>query len=194
MAEARTIVIGAVGRNGSGKDTLIDYLARVHKVPALSVGDVVRRIAEERGLPTTRENLHKVSEQLMQQESPDVFIRQLIRQIERHDWPVVAVSGIRTPTDAETFRQRFGEDFLLVHVEVGDAHARYERLTRRDEPRDPQSFEDFEEQERAEEKQFRLSATIGHADLTIPNDGSLDEFHRRIETQLVQPYLKGAAR
>lgn len=189
MNAQRTIVIGVVGRNGSGKDSLIKYLARAHNIPALSIGDVVRQIAEQQGLPTTRENLHEISQKLMKQAGPDVFTRQVVRQIEQHDWRAVAVGGIRTPDDVKLFRARFGEDFVLVHVAVDDAHLRFDRLKLRDEPRDPSSFEEFQQQERMEEEQFRLSETIRRADLTVQNDGSLEDFHQQIEEQLLQRYL-----
>jgi dephospho-CoA kinase len=194
MGNEHTLVIGTVGRNGSGKDSLVNYLARTHHdVHPLSIGDVVRQLAEERAMPTTRESLHEVSQQLMHAEGPDVFIRRIIRQIEGHDWHAVAISGIRTPHDAEAFRQRFDGNFLLVHIEVG-ARTRYQRLKKRGEPRDPSTFEEFQRQERDEERQFHLGATIAAADLTIRNDGSPEEFHERIERQVVRPYLKAALR
>jgi dephospho-CoA kinase len=184
--ERRRLVIGIVGRNGAGKDELARYLARTHEVRALSIGGVVRKVAVWRGLPTTRATLREISSTLKEHRGPDVFIRHVIRQIVRQDWPVVAVSGLRTPGDVESFRERFGDSFVLVHVSVDDPRTRFERLKRRGEPRDPESYEAFQKQERAEEEQFDLEETIGLADLTIRNDGAPADFHRRIEEQLVR--------
>jgi dephospho-CoA kinase len=183
------LVIGTVGRNGSGKDAVVQYLERAHGVPTLSIGDVVRDTAEKRNLPATRDNLHRISEELMAEEGPGVFVRRLIDRIEEKGWRTVAVSGIRTPDDVDIFRRRFGESFLLVHVNVGDPHLRYLRLQRRDEARDPQTFDDFVAQDASEEEQFRLSETIARADVKIPNDGSKEQLDRLIEARIV-PYLR----
>lgn len=180
-----TTVVGAVGRIGSGKDSLVDYLAERYGVTALSIGDVVRRVAVWRGIPTTRENLQQISEQLKEHKGPAVFVRHVIRQIDRGDWDAVAVSGIRSPNDAGVFREHYGAAFVLVLVAVDDRRLRFQRLKARDEPRDPQSFAEFEAQERDEEEEFRIGATLALADLTIRNDGSIEELHRRIDEQLV---------
>jgi dephospho-CoA kinase len=180
------LVIGIVGRNGAGKGELADYLRSAHGARALSIGEVVRKVAVWRGLPTTRDTLREISSTLKEHRGPDVFVRHVIRQIVRQDWPVVAVSGLRTPEDVESFRERFGDSFVLVHVSVGDPRTRFERLKQRGEPRDPESYEAFERQERAEEAQFDLEETIRLADFTIRNDGTQADFHRRIEEQLVR--------
>ena len=185
--DRRQLVIGIVGRAGAGKDELAEYLKRTHEVRALSIGEVVRKVAVWRGLPTTRDTLREISSTLKKHRGPDVFVRHVIRQILRQDGPVVAVSGIRTPLDVAAFRERFGDSFVLVHVSVGDPRQRFERLKQRGEPRDPESFEAFERQERAEEEQFDLEETIRLADLTIRNDGAPADFHRHIEEQLVRP-------
>lgn len=186
--ERRRLVIGVVGRAGAGKDELARYLARTHEVRALSIGEVVRKVAVWRGLPTTRDTLREISSTLREHRGPDVFVRHVIRQILRQDWPVVAVSGLRTPEDVESFREQFGDSFVLVHVSVDDPRTRFERLKRRGEPRDPESYQKFESQERAEEEQFDLEETIRLADLMIRNDGAPADFHRRIEEQLVRPF------
>jgi dephospho-CoA kinase len=178
-------VVGIVGRAGSGKDTLGEYLADRHEVTVLSLGDVVRRVAVWRGVAATREKLRQISEQLRRQKGPAVFVRHVIRQIDRQSWPAVAVSGIRTPTDVAVFREHYGDRFTLVHVAVGDPHTRFERVRQRDESRDPETFNEFQVEERAEEEEFHISETIATADVVIRNQGSLDEFHERVEMQLV---------
>lgn len=182
-------VIAAVGRNASGKDTLAGYLQQRCDVPVLVAGDVVRNLARERGIEPTRANLHKLSRQIMREHGQDYLMRCLIDRVEAHDWQAIAISGVRTPVDVETLRERFGQDLLVVHVAVGDPRERYRRMQDRDAPRDPESYAAFLRQEREEEKLFSLSETIRRADMTIENNGVLEAFHRQIEAALIRPLL-----
>jgi dephospho-CoA kinase len=131
------IVIGAVGLNGSGKDALIQYLHERHGLPILSMGDLVREMAAQRSMHLSRSNLHQLSQQTIEQHGADVFARKLIARIEGEPWEAVGVTGLRTPADVRTFREHFGDDFILVHVRVGDPWTRFERVRKRDEARDP---------------------------------------------------------
>jgi dephospho-CoA kinase len=182
-------VIGIVGLNGSGKDELVDYLHQRCGVPMLSAGDIVREIAKEESIARTRANLHEISQEYMTQYGKGYFMKRLIEKIEEREWEAVAISGIRTPADVETLRAHFGEDLVVVHVEVTDSFVRYQRVKRRGKPRDPETYEDFLRQDATEEEMFHVSETIQHADMTINNDGTLEAFHRRIEESLVQEML-----
>ena len=183
-------VIGTVGLNGSGKDTLIEYLHEQYQVLVLSTGDLVREMAEKRGIRPTRANLHELSQQAMEEHGADYFARRVIDQIDQ-DWDVVGIAGIRTPTDVETFRQHFGDDFILVCVKVGDIHTRFERVRERDAARDPQAYDRFLQQEEQEKELFHVEQAMEMADITVENDDSLDAFYDEIEKKVVTPVLKG---
>ena len=171
-------VIGVVGLNGSGKDEVVDYLHERYGVAKLSMGDMVREIAEEQGLAPTRDNLHRLSEQYFSERGRDYFAKRAIQTIENHDWETAAISGIRTPTDVETLQQHFGDDFALVHVSVSDPQTRYQRIRDRRQARDPQSYSEFLQHDREEEEIFHLSHTIQEADIVLNNDESLAQLHR----------------
>lgn len=183
------IVIGAMGLNGSGKDALIHYLHERHGIPMLSIGDLVRDMAAQRGISPTRSNLHELSQETLELHGADFFAQKLIARIEQEPEEVVGVTGIRTPTDVRTFREHFGDDFVLVHVRVGDPRTRFERVRQRDEARDPESYGRFLQQDEEEKEMFRIEEAIEEADITIDNDGSLEDFHREIEEQVVKPVL-----
>ncbi|MDN3509815.1 MAG: AAA family ATPase [Candidatus Jettenia sp.] len=179
-------VIGAVGLNGSGKDELVNYLSRRCGIPVLSAGDVVRDIAQEEGIAPTRDNLHDISRRYYAQWGNDIFMRKLIEKIEECQWKVVGITGIRTSTDVATLRNHFGQNFILVHVEVSQPSIRYERTRKRGEARDPQTLEEFLIQDKTEEEIFKIGETIHSADVTINNDGTRKDFYRKIEEFLVQ--------
>lgn len=185
------IVIGAVGLNGSGKDALIEYLRERHGIPMLSMGDLVRDIAAQRDVEPTRGNLHELSQEAIEQHGRDYFAKKLIAQIEQISDEVVGVTGIRTPADVKTLREHFGDDFVLVHVRVGNPRTRFARVRERDEARDPESYDRFLRQDREEAEMYWIEETIEQADITIDNDGSLEDFHRAIKEQVVKPVLSG---
>lgn len=183
------IVIGIVGKIGSGKDELAKVLSRSCGVPALSVGDVAREAAYEQNIEPNRENLHRISRQLIDEHGRDYFIEQIIRKIETEGLKSITITGIRTPRDAERLRQRFGRDFLLIHVDVSDETLRYARLKKRKRLRDPETFSEFRIQEQEEELLFNLSETLDMADLTLRNDGSLDDFYQLVHEELIEGRL-----
>jgi dephospho-CoA kinase len=54
-------ILGAIGRIGSGKDAVVDYPSDKYNLPTVSVGDMVREMAKEKGLSPTRENLEQIA-------------------------------------------------------------------------------------------------------------------------------------
>jgi dephospho-CoA kinase len=177
-------VIGAVGRSGSGKDTLVNYLGAKCGIPTFSTGDIIRKIAEIEDLPQTRETLQQLSQQYMEEYGSDYFIRRLIREIEGIYEDTVGITGIRRPEEIDALRKRFS-NVLIVHVAVDTPLRRFSRLQDRSEPRDPEHYEVFLKQEQEEEQLFHISETVERADISIDNSGTVEEFHRKIDASLV---------
>jgi len=181
--------IGVTGRNGSGKDEVVDYLHERYDVARLSMGDMVRQIADQQGLAATRDNLHRLSQEYLAAKSRDYFARKAIQTVEDHDWETVSITGIRTPTDVETVRQHLGDDFMLVRVAIPDTKVRYERTQARAEERDRQSYDEFLQQDREEQEIFHLSDTLQMADIVLDNEGSLAQLHSQIDRRVVPQLL-----
>ena len=89
--------------------------------------------------------------------------------------------AILSPDDVAILRDSFGQDFFLVHVYVTDPRERYSRLSRRGESRDENTYEEFLQQDRAEEELFHVQEAASLADDSLSNDGTLDDLHRIIE-------------
>jgi dephospho-CoA kinase len=184
--EVRSKVIGVVGLNGSGKDALLKYLKERCGLAILSLGNVARELAHLEGVKYTRDNLHEISHKYLEKYGKDFFIKVVMKEIDSKSMEKVGVTGIRTPTDIDVLKEHFGADFLLVHVQVDDPELRFERLKRRGEARDPQKYENFLAQERSEKELFQLEEVITHAEVTVPNAGSLEDFHRAIDQLISQ--------
>lgn len=179
-------VVGVVGLNGSGKDALLKYLKERCGLEILSLGDVARELAHLEGVKYTRDKLHEISQKYVEKYGQDFFAKVLIEEISKKGLEKVGVTGIRTPADIATLKQHFGDNFFLVHVQVGDPELRFERLKQRGEARDPQSYEKFLAQERNEKEMFQIEEAIAQADVTVSNAGSLEDLHREIDRLIEQ--------
>jgi len=179
--EVRRKVVGVVGLNGSGKDALLKYLKEHCGLEILSLGDVARELAHLEGVKYSRDKLHEISQKYVDKYGPDFFIKVLIEEIYKKGLDKVGITGIRTAPDLDALKERFGADFLLIHVEVGDPRLRFERLRERGEARDPKTYEDFLIQEKSEKELFQLEEAMGRAEVTVQNAGTLDDFHREID-------------
>jgi len=108
----------------------------------------------------------------------------LLKKIEEARRDRLVISGLRTPMDVKTLRNRLGDAFTLVCVSVDSAEKRFRRAEKRNAPRDADTFGRFVENDKAEDRLFNLNQTLSMADIEIPNNGSLEEFHTGIEKNL----------
>ena len=184
-------VIAAVGKNGTGKDFFLEYIAKKYGIPMVSIGDIARELAAGDGLELTRENLHKTSMKYMGQFGQTFFPERIAAKVEASGAPVYLISGVRPPSDVQFFKERFGADFLLVDIVVSDDALRYARMLARGSARDGTSAQQLRANDLAEEEKFRTSVSEAMADVTIRNDGGVDEFYAAIEGFYAE-YVAGA--
>lgn len=185
------MIIAAVGKNASGKDYFLEFISKEFGVPLLSVGDVVRELAEVEGLEKTRENLHRVSQKYMGMYGQDFFPKRLIEKIKSMGCENVLVSGIRPPSDVENFKEAFGDEFYLVAIVVESDRTRYERTRARGSARDNVTFEQFLALDEQEEKIFNTSKTMSMADYSfIRGDFSDEVYHQMIREFYTERFLK----
>lgn len=174
-------VIAAVGKNGTGKDFFLEYIANKYDIPMVSIGDIVRELATKDGLELTRENLHKTSQKYMGQFGQTFFPEQIAKKIMESGAPVYLVSGIRPLSDVKFLHEHFGDAFILVDIIISDDDVRYSRMLARGSARDGSSVEKLREFDANEEKIFQTSESEKLADLVIKNDGGVDDFYAAIE-------------
>jgi dephospho-CoA kinase len=174
-------VIGTVGQNGSGKDEVLKYLNAKYNIPFLATGDVVRELAAHEGLEPTRENLGKISNRYFHEFGYGYFVKLIAAKIRQSDWEIAGISGVRSPEDVTNLKEIFGTDFILIHVYITNPQVRFDRMVKRGQGRDPQSYEQFLRQDNAEENQFSLKEVESQADYPLSNDGTQDDLHREID-------------
>jgi dephospho-CoA kinase len=174
-------IIGTVGQNGSGKDEVLKYLNAKYNIPFLATGDIVRELTAHEDLEPTRENLGKISSRYFYEFGNGYFVKLVAAKILQSGWKIAGISGIRSPEDVTNLKEIFGKDFILIRVYISDPQVRFDRMIKRGQGRDPQSYEQFLRQDNAEENQFSLKEVESQADYSLSNDSTLDDLHREID-------------
>ena len=176
------MILAAVGKNASGKDYFLDIISKQFDIPVISCGDCVRELATNEGLEHTRENLQYISHKYMSTYGQDFFPKMMAEKIKNMGDNVnVLVSGIRPPSDAELFRDTFGDKFFLVAIVLESDRLRYERMVARGSARDNITYEQFLEFDRREEELFHTSKTMDMANYTfVRGDYSDEVYHEKI--------------
>jgi dephospho-CoA kinase len=178
-------VIGTVGLPGSGKGEAAAVAADVG-VPVVTMGDVIRRECRDRGLDPA-EHHGEIAQALREENGPGAIAERSLPVIEESlaESDTVLVDGLRSDVELDAFRERFGEDFVLVSIEA-PFEVRRERLTERG--RDNLDGEDGETLHERDERElgFGMGAAMDRADVTIENTDSLEAFraemHRIFDT------------
>lgn len=170
-------LIGLTGTNGAGKGEACAFFAKQgYKVYSLS--DLIREELQKKGLPITRDNLIETGNTLREKFGPDVLARRVLKRISGN----AVIDSIRNPKEVEHFRRQ--RNFILLAIEA-PVEIRYERAKKRGREESASTLNEFQAKE-AEEmsnktKGQQLHNCMAMADWTIINDGSLEDFHRKLE-------------
>jgi len=179
MMVKRLILI--TGMSGSGKTTLANHF-RDRGVASVTMGDVIRGLAQEKGLPPTPENLGRLATGIREDGGDDAVAKLCVEKINAMADDIVLVDGIRSIKEVEVF----GEEFNVALVAVfAPQKTRYARLTARGRSDDPKDMATFKARD-DRELSFSLAHAIALADYTILNEGSLEDLENEFESLLAR--------
>ena len=186
------MIIGLTGKNGSGKTEVCEYL-KSRGFAYRSLSDEIRNEIRRQGKEIDREILIEVGNRLRGDFGPGILAERIVRDLEADQNYVI--DSIRNPSEVEVLRKRGG--FTLLGIDA-DPEIRFERSRKRGRENAAGTLEQFLNEERKEldsedPAQQQLNATGRLADLTVANNGSLDELHRRLD-QILAPLMSGFAR
>tara|TARA_B100000945_G_scaffold88133_1_gene68596 strand:+ start:2543 stop:3082 length:540 start_codon:yes stop_codon:yes gene_type:complete len=173
------MLVGLTGRNASGKSTLVSWFSE-RGLRSVSCSDSIRSWLTEQGVETTRDNLIEGGRELRRNGGAGVLAEMLLEILDGED---AVVDSIRTPAEVEALRSR--GDFVLIEVR-SDEKSRWERMVDRGRAGDPTDKGVFLAQEAAEAKSEdeagqALDATASMADITVLNDGTIEELEAKLE-------------
>lgn len=179
-----TLVIGLVGETGSGKDTVADYLRDAYGAELTRFSDPIKK-----SLHLFYDNPSKADQAWMylafkKRFGEDALHKALARHIEKTESNLVIVNGLRMPVD-ETFVHGINGS-SIVYV-TADQKLRWKRtIARYEKADDNQSLETFVQFEATTETERHVPAIGARADITISNEGTLEELLTEVDALMKQ--------
>ena len=186
------MIIGLTGTNGAGKTVAADYL-QSKGFAFHSLSDEIREELARQNREATREQLIDMGNRLRAEYGPAVLAERIKAKLRLEGNYVI--DSIRNPYEVQALRST--GDFQLLHLDA-PLDLRYERVRQRGGPRTPASRQEFVEQEQREMQSDNpasqhLQACHALADETLLNDGSIEEFQRKLDS-VVTRWLMAAKR
>lgn len=175
------MIIGLTGTLAAGKGEIVEFL-KEKGFRHYSVREFLIREIKERGLEVNRDNMVLVANQLREMHSPSYIAERLYEEA-KNDKVNCIIESLRTVGEINALKEK-GE-FVLLAVDANTG-IRYVRSQSRKSETDKISFERFIEDEKREmfsddPNKQNLSECIKLADFRIDNNGSLEEFHKKLE-------------
>ena len=172
-------LIGLTGTNGAGKGEAAAYFT-AKGYAYFSLSDVIREELARRGEAASRDNLIRTGNELRETFGADVLARRTIDKVGPGGRAVI--DSIRNMSEIGYLRRQ--EGFLLLAIDA-PAEVRFARVSLRGRDESAASLDAFmkkEDEERAGgATRQQLEACMAAADRLVINDGTLPEFHSKLE-------------
>jgi dephospho-CoA kinase len=176
------MLIGVVGSIASGKDTLADYL-RDKGFMTESHSAILREIMTAEGQSIDTVNMTHYGNKLRETKGHGYLAQEALKRVGNND---AVITAVRQVGEIETLRKG-RSDFILLKVDA-PIEMRYERLKKRNRAGDVQSLDDLKEIEEIQDSgqggAINMGACYKLADEEITNDGTIEEFYRKIDAFL----------
>jgi dephospho-CoA kinase len=173
-------VIGVVGLPASGKGEF-SRIAASMGIPVIVMGDMIRKEVSAAGLEPTDTNFGLTANRLRAEGGMDAIARLCIPEIQARTTPLVLVDGIRGDTEVALFRNHF-PGFILISID-SSFDTRLARITARARSDDFTSADALRNRDERE-LGWGLGNALKLADISLANEGSLEEFSLSVQTLL----------
>ena len=164
------------GMSGSGKTTLVNHFKN-KVVASVTMGDLIRSLAQEKGLPPTPENLGRLARGIREDSGADAVAKLCVKKIDKMPDNIILVDGIRSIREVEFFRKEFEVVLVALFADQNTRYARLKARGRSDDPPDRVTFKARDDRELS----FSLGHAIALADYIILNEGSLQDLNTGFE-------------
>jgi len=172
------LVIGLIGRIGSGKGFVGDYLCENYDAKRHTISEILSDILKRLHLPVKREYLQKLGASLRSGLGHGVIVNALKGDIKKDKSQIIIIDGIRYMNEVEMLRGF--ENNLLLGVDA-NPKLRYERCVLRGEKDEGKiTLSEFLENENRETEKY-INDVMKESDYTLNNDGTKEELIEKIE-------------
>ncbi len=169
-------VIGFCGLPGSGKSTVLKAIEDLGII--ITMGDVIRNEAKRRNITPSDDNLGKIALELRKYYGPEIIAEKCVNLIKKLESEVCFIDGLRSMAEVKVFRKYW--KFPLI-VTVVDEKIRYDRLSNRKRPDDPNSLSEIQDRDQREIR-FGLNEVIKNANYKINNNLSEEDVQQETRT------------
>lgn len=166
------LVLATCAYPGSGQDVFAAELGKRLCVEVYSTGDMIRRMASERGLSATRENLQQIRREINDRNGKGYLSEILANEILKGHKPAI-VTGLRLREEVMSFRTVL--ELRLVFVWAAP-ETRHTRLLRRGEEKDTRDPNQLVVHLDNEAELFDIGYLKTISDVVIDCDMSLSDF------------------
>lgn len=175
-------IIGVTGENGAGKDNFTTFLraaAAPTLVAKLHFSDILYDTLNLWGIKTSRANLQNMAIIMDRTYGKGTLTAATEARIKKKKAEIIVVEGVRWKTDVPMIRSF--EKNILVYI-TADPKIRYERMLKRGAKKGETetSYEQFLKEEKAG-TEIEIPEIGAEADVKIENNGSIDEFRKKVE-------------
>lgn len=175
-------VLAVCGLPGSGKGEFASVMES-NGIPILSMGDMVRAEVSRLGIEESPGIFGEIAAQLRAEFGDDVLAKRLCDAVDEllNSNDLILIEGLRGTAEFDLFNSRWGDKFSTIAI-TASRETRFERTqTRgRSEDGDISAFEVREQRETG----WGLDTLIENADITLPNESNLEEFHANCDNWL----------
>ncbi|MFO7619307.1 MAG: AAA family ATPase [Thermoplasmata archaeon] len=179
------MIIVVVGMPGSGKDVFVRAAMDVG-FSKVSMGDVVRHFASLSGLGSDDASIGGFAGSQRREHGPAIWAQRTLDIMPDGN---VIIDGSRSLDEMALFRERLGGNLKVVAI-AAPPEKRFERLQsrrRQDDPADRENFNRRDERELS----WGLGRAIGTAEITLVNDGTLEDFQASCRNVLRDVLARG---
>jgi len=172
------IIIGVIGTNASGKDTVAAYISKKINFKVYELSRPLKEIAVERKIPLVRANLIELGTELSREYGEGYLATLLLKRVNEK----AVITGMREVKQLEIFTDN-SDYFVLIAVDA-KPELRFARSKLRNGIKEGDNLEDFIEIELKENSGYhtqRLFECMKLADYKVTNNGSLEELYKQVD-------------
>jgi dephospho-CoA kinase len=179
MEKKQKIVIGVVGANGSGKDTICDYLVEKYKAEKLVFSDLLREALRIFISKTGRSDYAWLATILREKYGEGILARSMQRKIDQSLSKIIVIAGVRDRGELRMIESY--QKGILVCVKA-DLKIRWKRVFKRGLKADDKvSFKIFKEIKENLPSEKYIKELSLQADYTFDNNGDLVDLEQNVD-------------